>query len=167
MAAVSAAALDACRAALGAEGASVLTKWPNDLVVEHARVSGKLAGLLAELVAGEPAAVIVGLGLNIKAVPEVPGAVSLRELGGRTGRDELLAGIITRLRPYLDEPDRALAAVKAASSTLGRAVRVNRIGAADIDGVATGIDSEGRLVVVAGDVEHRIETGDVIHLRPA
>ena len=80
---------------------SIATKWPNDLVVEEGPAPGKLAGMLAELVSGDPDSVIIGLGLNLEPVPAQAGATSIRECGGSTDRDELLAAIIDGLSDRL------------------------------------------------------------------
>ena len=53
-----------------------------------------------------------------------------------------------------------------ALSTLGRTVRVERADGV-LEGVATDIEPDGRLVVVdACAVTHRLAAGDVVHLRP-
>lgn len=56
-------------------------KWPNDLWVLSPKCSGKLAGILAEVIHGSYA--IIGIGLNVYQrdfPPELP-AVSLRQTG--------------------------------------------------------------------------------------
>jgi len=76
-------------------------KWPNDVLAGGA----KLAGILAEQ-GGE--AIVVGVGLNVAATrdelpPPGPGALpptSLAVLGGRTGRETLLAAILAELEDW-------------------------------------------------------------------
>lgn len=60
----------------------VTLKWPNDLIVGTA----KLAGILLER---EGDAVIVGIGVNLAAAPQLPdrATVSLAGLGAKVGRD--------------------------------------------------------------------------------
>jgi BirA family biotin operon repressor/biotin-[acetyl-CoA-carboxylase] ligase len=55
---------------------------------------------------------------------------------------------------------------RAVCSTLGQAVRVELPGGAGVEGIATGVDDEGRLEVTddAGEVHH-FSAGDVVHLR--
>ena len=84
-AAVSAAALAAVSAVLAGTGVVVRSMWPNDLLIESPEASGKLVCVLSEFVDGDPAQV-VGLGRNIAAVPEVPGAVSLAAASGAVTR---------------------------------------------------------------------------------
>ena len=51
-------------------------------------------------------------------------------------------------------------------STIGREVRIERIDGAFVEGRAVDVDDDGRLVVLdTCAVTHRIEVGDVIHLR--
>ncbi len=163
--AVSAAALDAASAALRGGASTVRAKWPNDLLIESAAVSGKLAGVLSELVEGEPPVVVVGLGLNVAAAPAEAGAVSLAQAGSASTRDELLASIIDSVGGYLADPATARAQLRAASATIGRRVRVQRSDGTTLTGTAAGIDDAGRLILAGDAGEARIEAGDVFHLR--
>ena len=167
VACVSAAALEVAAGALRGVGARVSSKWPNDLLVESDRAEGKLAGVLAEIVIGDRPVVVVGLGLNIGAVPDVHGAVSLADAGASATRDEILAGLLEVLPSYLSDPARARGALRSASATIGRMVRVEQADGTSISGTARGIDETGRLLVVDGVGKHRIDAGDVVHLRHA
>ncbi len=164
-AAVSASALVAASGALAGSGAQVRAKWPNDLLLEAPGVSGKLAGVLSEIVEGDPPVVVVGLGLNLAAAPTEPGAVSLAQAGGRASRDRLLASLLDALAGYLPHPARARAELAAASATIGRPVRVELSDGTSVEGVARQIDASGRLVVASGGQDVRIDAGDVFHLR--
>ena len=164
-AAVSAAALSAAAAALADSAVEVRAKWPNDLLLEAPGVSGKLAGVLSEIVDGDPPVVVVGLGLNVASAPAEPGAVSLAQAGGEATRDQVLASLLDALSGYLAEPARARRELKAASATIGRAVRVELANGTSVEGIARDIDDTGRLVVAAGRHDLRIDAGDVFHLR--
>jgi BirA family biotin operon repressor/biotin-[acetyl-CoA-carboxylase] ligase len=76
-----------------ADGQRVEIKWPNDLYIG----TGKLAGILSEARWQDerPSWVAIGLGINVIAPPEVPGAVGLRE---GVHRAELLAAVVPALR---------------------------------------------------------------------
>lgn len=165
VAAVSAAALAAVSRTLGDRGAAVRTKWPNDLLIESGEVSGKLAGVLSEMVDGDPAVVVVGLGLNVAEAPGEPGAVSLAQAGSAATRDELLARMIDELPGRLADPRRSRADLRAASATIGRVVRVQRIDGASVVGTAVDIDASGRLVLAGDRGEVLIDSGDVLHSR--
>ena len=164
-AAVAAAALTAAARALGGSAGEVRAKWPNDLLLEAPGLSGKLAGLLSEIVDGEPPVVVVGLGLNVAAAPQEPGAVSLAQAGAGASRDEVLARLLDALGGYLADPARARADLKAASATIGRQVRVELADGSSVEGIARDIDAVGRLVVASGNQDVRIDAGDVFHLR--
>ncbi len=165
VAAVSAAALDAASGALPPGGAAVRAKWPNDLLIESGEASGKLAGVLAEIVDCDPPVVVVGLGLNLADAPAEPGAVSLAQAGSAVGRDELLARMIDELPGYLADPWKARVDLRAASATIGRMVRVQRTDGTSVVGTALDIDAAGRLILAGDCGEVRIDTGDVFHLR--
>ena len=165
VAAVSAAAMAAVSRTLPDGGAAVRSKWPNDLLIESGEVSGKLAGVLSEIVDCDPAVVVVGLGLNIAEAPGEPGAVSLAQAGGVVTRDGLLAWMIDQLPGYLADPRRARADLRAASATIGRVVRVQRTDGTSVVGTAVDIDAAGRLVLASDGDEVLIDTGDVFHLR--
>ena len=165
-AAVSAAALAVASGTLGDGGAAVRAKWPNDLLIDSPEVSGKLAGVLSEIVDGDPPVVVVGLGLNLAAAPAEPGAVSLASAGGAVTRDEMLALLIDELPGYLADPAKARADLRAASATVGRPVRVQRTDGTSVVGTAVDVDGRGRLVVAGDEGEVLIDAGDVFHLRP-
>ncbi len=165
VAAVAAAALAAVAQALPAGGAAVRSKWPNDLLIESDAVSGKLAGVLSELVDGDPPVVVVGLGLNLAEAPAEPGAVALAQVAGAATRDELLGWIIDELPGGLADPRKARADLRAGSATLGRTVRVQRTDGTAVVGTAIDIDAAGRLIVAGDGGEVLIDTGDVFHLR--
>ena len=166
VAAVSAAALAATEGVLGGSPASVRTKWPNDLVIESAGVHGKLAGVLSEIVVGGSPAVVVGLGLNLRPVPGAPSSASLAEAGAAVARDDLLFRLLQFLTGFLADPSGARSVLRASSATVGRIVRVALADGGSVTGTARDIDGQGRLVLAAEGVEHSIDAGDVVHLRP-
>ncbi len=135
------AAAQACQAVTGLP---VVVKWPNDLLSGDGR---KLGGILTELVDG---AAVVGLGVNLHWSP--PGAACL---GPRAERDALLAAWLDAL----DRPGDVLVRYRELCSTLGRRVRVDLPGST-VEGVATAVDGEGRLVVDG----RAIAAGDVVHV---
>ncbi|WP_309708161.1 biotin--[acetyl-CoA-carboxylase] ligase [Pseudolysinimonas sp.] len=145
-------------------GERVALKWPNDVLVDGA----KICGILAELT---PAGVIVGAGLNTamseRELP-VPTATSLQIEGvAPTAADAVVAGYLTALRGHLARtPDQLRERVTARLSTRGRTVRVDLPDGSVLSGTATGIDTEGRLVVdIAGREEVAVAAGDVVHVR--
>ena len=138
-------------------------KWPNDVQVDGLKVSG----LLAELVPGS--GVVIGAGLNLTMAAEelpTPVSTSLTLVGADPEGlvDRALAAYLGELRALYGAwgaggDIRAL--VAAECSTLGRSVRVELPGGDDLFGTATGLDTEGRLIVDGRPVA----AGDVTHLR--
>ena len=155
-------------------------KWPNDVLVGEA----KLSGILAEAVGD---AVIVGVGINVSAAPpELPQKAlpptSLRALGAASlAREPLLTEILTEFeRWYLawreagGDPDRCglRAEYTRLSATIGRRLQVEMPGGQLLSGLAVGVDEDGRLVVrvdsesATGEApEFPVAAGDVVHLR--
>jgi BirA family transcriptional regulator, biotin operon repressor / biotin---[acetyl-CoA-carboxylase] ligase len=167
-----AAGLAACDGVEAAAGFRPRLKWPNDLVVDDR----KLAGLLSEATgAGEPA-VILGLGVNVgpAAYPKelAADAVSCEEVASRpVDRSALLVGFLRGLESRYatvlgGKRDDTLAAYRADSATLGRRVRVELTAGDALEGAASGLADDGRLVVTDDKgSEHLINVGDVKHLR--
>jgi BirA family transcriptional regulator, biotin operon repressor / biotin---[acetyl-CoA-carboxylase] ligase len=160
-----------------ATGLDAQLKWPNDVLVGTA----KLAGILAEA-AGE--AVVVGIGLNVSTEPAdlpPPGpgglpATSLAIEGApTTDRAALLAAILAGLeRRYRawsrvsGDAERAglRAEYTSLCATLGRRVRVELPGGRELDGLAAGVDTDGRLLVsIPPDADLPVAAGDIVHLR--
>ncbi len=186
---------------VGAMGLPAAVKWPNDVVVEDellgqegtgassgGRASGKLAGILAELVTGERPAVVVGLGLNVAwppASPEPggttgsgfpPGATSLARAGVEADRWWVFVDVLSAFDRQLatlerpDGPERLREDHLAVSATVGTRVRVETPGGVLV-GEAVDLTPDGALVVVPdGDggqpgVPVEVRAGDVTHLR--
>jgi BirA family biotin operon repressor/biotin-[acetyl-CoA-carboxylase] ligase len=145
-------------------GIEAVLKWPNDVLLppeEH-----KVAGILAEVADG---AVVIGIGLNISLrEEELPDerATSLAIAGATSlDRETLLKAHLRALsRGYAawrQDPMSAAPLYRALCSTLGRRVSVQLPGGEHVEGTATDIDDEGRLIV-----DGRVfAAGDVIHLR--
>jgi BirA family transcriptional regulator, biotin operon repressor / biotin---[acetyl-CoA-carboxylase] ligase len=169
-------------------GLAPVLKWPNDVLVPRdgrpGSEPGKVAGLLAEVVRTEPAsgsgqAVVLGLGLNVSQDAEelpVPTATSLKLAGSAiTDRDTVLRAVLRALSDrYRDwtavdgDPRAGLAAVyRERCSTIGRLVRVQLPDGTTVEGLADGVDDEGRLLLRAGgdDVVRALSAGDVVHIR--
>ena len=75
-------ALERALATASGASAQMLLKWPNDVLVDGA----KLAGILLER---QGDAVVVGIGVNLASAPHVPDrpTVALAQLGHRVARD--------------------------------------------------------------------------------
>jgi BirA family biotin operon repressor/biotin-[acetyl-CoA-carboxylase] ligase len=133
----------------------VQLKWPNDVLLN----GRKLAGILIEL-SGDalgPAAVVIGIGLNLDSPGEVDQPVaSLAEAGIRLGRNQLLAALLSELAVVLDTFNReGFAAFRddwmRCSSHENAPVRLSFSHAEPVDGIARGVAENGALQVETAD----------------
>ena len=150
------------RALHDAGASNVRLKWPNDLVVDDA----KLAGLLIEA-RGEAVAIGIGLNLAVDAVPGVEQPwTDLRRAGvADVARPRILGVVLRALLPALAEFEREGFAAFAEDWTrfdalAGRPVRV-LAGERVEDGVAIGIDAGGGLRVRHADGDRVHYAGEV------
>lgn len=156
-------------AQLTGHGGSAELKWPNDVLVDGA----KICGILAEAVPGTFDTVVVGAGVNTRmsrADLPVTTATSFQAIGAECDDDRLLADYLGHLRDTLA----ALASGDAAGvhrdveklcATLGREVTVSLPDGTTLAGRAERLDDDGRLVVTAGTIETVVAAGDVVHVR--
>jgi BirA family biotin operon repressor/biotin-[acetyl-CoA-carboxylase] ligase len=149
--------LAAVEAARATAGVRATLKWPNDLLVDGA----KLAGILAQASTSVKGPfVVVGLGLNVGWSPQ--GAA---RLGDATTPRAVLAAV---LEAYDALPADITDLYTQHLGTIGQLVRIELPGEQVLVGRAIGVEPDGRLVVLDDcAVSHRIDTGDVIHLRTA
>jgi BirA family biotin operon repressor/biotin-[acetyl-CoA-carboxylase] ligase len=130
-------------------------KWPNDLLLDDR----KLAGVLAQstFVDGRQA-VVVGIGVNVGWAP--PDAA---RLGDEIDPLRVLAALLTAF----DELPAVIAGeYRSRLDTLGRSVRVE-LADGVLEGRAVDVEPDGRLLVLDEcGITHRVDTGDVVHLRP-
>jgi BirA family transcriptional regulator, biotin operon repressor / biotin---[acetyl-CoA-carboxylase] ligase len=167
-AAVALAAADACRDVAGVDAR---LKWPNDVLVGESKVAGVLAE--ADFGSGPPAAIVVGLGLNVGwPGPPGAGATSLEEVrGSALDPDDVLVGVLDSLTSRADLLDDADGRADLAEeqrrrcATLGTRVRVT-LADDEVTGTAREIDDAGQLVVDTSDGRRTVAAGDVVHLRP-
>lgn len=158
-------------------GVKAALKWPNDVLVSGEERDGKLAGILAEADFSDPAhpGVVVGMGLNVSQTRDelpVETATSLRTEGAlEVDRGVLLAAVLKGFEERYtawagaggDAEVSGLAAeYRDVCVTLGRRVRVHLPGDGLLEGVATGVDAQARLLVGA----RALSAGDVVHVRP-
>ena len=167
-------------------------KWPNDLWLmppEGSTAEGrKLGGLLIETVpAGEMRLAVVGVGLNVLALPlsqaqAGSGFACLQEIDPEASAPQVLARIVLPLVEAMQRFERegfaAFADRFAARDVLrGRAVHAGAAGGYEalqravsgIDGVAEGVSGTGALRVrVADNGLREVMSGEVsVRLRPA
>jgi BirA family biotin operon repressor/biotin-[acetyl-CoA-carboxylase] ligase len=145
-------------------------KWPNDVLVNGA----KLGGILVERV---DSAAVVGIGLNVslrESELPVPGATSVALAGGVADREVLAKEVLRALARRYEEWTRAdgaasaiLPAYREICATIGSMVTVHLPGGDQVNGLATAVDDTGRLVVATSTGQTAVAAGDVVHVRTA
>lgn len=137
-------------------------KWPNDLMIGGA----KLAGILLEGAAGW---VVVGIGVNLAAAPEVEGrqTIALSAFGPAPGRDDFAAALARQFALELDrwrsfglEP--LVKRWLAAGHPLGTPLLVGEPGEEPLRGTFAGLAPDGALQLRLADGTARvIHAGEV------
>lgn len=143
--------------------ADLSLKWPNDLMLGGA----KLAGILLER---EGDAIVVGIGVNLAAAPELPDrrTVALSAYGPAPDRDIFAAALaasfdreLERWRTYGLEP--LVRRWESVAHAHGTSLRVHPPGEEPIDGAFAGLTEAGALRLrLAGGEERVIHAGDVM-----
>lgn len=145
----------------------VALKWPNDALLDGAKLAGIL--LEAEAMPGGGLAVVIGIGVNVVAAPaDLPyPATALADHGVRVGAEALferLSGAWVELHRLWNEArglKPILAAWQGRAAGIGLPVRV-ALGGETIDGIFETIDAEGCLVLRdAAGARRKIAAGDV------
>ena len=141
--------------ALQSMGVNCTLKWPNDILVNGA----KICGILAEI-SGEPdhtEYAIVGIGINVRSHPDLSdyAATSLDQHIVPPQRAEILAAVLHQIsRAYLDfVAGKTLAILnrwESMSATIDREV-VAHTASGDVRGTAVGLDPKGALLLRTTD----------------
>lgn len=149
-------------------------KWPNDVLVDGA----KICGILAEGVPGSRDLLVVGSGVNTHMTSDdlpVRTATSFAALGVAVDEDALLSTYLHALSEQIaalaEARGDAVAAglrgeVEALCVTLGREVRALLPDGSEVRGIARRLAGDGSLVIepLVGQ-EMVIAAGDIVHLR--
>ncbi|NMM84139.1 biotin--[acetyl-CoA-carboxylase] ligase [Rhodococcus sp. SRB_17] len=153
-------------------------KWPNDVLIGDKKV----AGILAEVARTTPdPAVVVGVGLNVSLGENelpVPTATSLLLENAETiDRDTLVRAIARELAAQFRGWEKSgwdtavlAAEYRQRCGTLGKRVRAVLPGDKELFGIATDIDTSGRVVIEiedGGGETFAVAAGDITHLRAA
>ncbi|MHB9286326.1 biotin--[acetyl-CoA-carboxylase] ligase [Halobacteriales archaeon Cl-PHB] len=162
-----AAAVAVARAAREA-GVEAEIKWPNDVLVDGAKLTGILTEMEGE--ADRVSWLVVGIGVNANvdraALPEDVDATSLRlEVGEDVDRRLFTQRLLEAFDTLRGDPDAVLPAWRDLSVTLGQDVRVETPGGV-VTGTAVDVSDPGTLVVETDDGRVDVSAGDCDHLRP-
>lgn len=159
-------------------GLRIQLKWPNDLLVDDRKLGGILVELSAE--SHGPCFVVIGIGINVTAAPELPptssgsslGAVDLAAAlhGAAPSRNRLAAGLIDALAELLAGfGERGFAPYHAAFGEAdylaGRRIVAEGV-RGGTEGRAIGVGADGALLVDTVDGVRRVVAGEV-SVRPS
>jgi len=138
-------------------------KWPNDLLLNDAKV----AGILLEAANG---VVIAGIGVNLHSAPDVPGrkVAALSDLGVEIGRDGFAQALTVSFDLELQRWRTAglaplLRRWQSAAHPMGTRLTVLPPGEEALEGRFAGLSQEGNLLLALDDGSQRtIHAGDVM-----
>ena len=147
-------------------------KWPNDLLVDGAKTAGIL--LEAEALGEEPAALVLGIGVNLASHPEglAYPATSILAAGGKTSVEDLLQALALRLEHWYGLWRRAgFTPVRERwlefAAGLGAPIEV-RLESTTLKGRFAALDPSGALELELAEGGRRLVTaGDVFYPPPA
>lgn len=156
---------------LGATG--IALKWPNDILLDGA----KLGGILTELGGGPSGAMsaVIGIGLNLRlagaAQVDVPIAALEQGLAVLPDRSALLGRLLAQLAAMLEAfAQRGFVAFREdwqrRNAYAGCMVRVAADPGLTREGICLGVDADGALLIEDDGMPVRVLSGDVT-LRPA
>jgi BirA family transcriptional regulator, biotin operon repressor / biotin---[acetyl-CoA-carboxylase] ligase len=138
-------------------------KWPNDVLINGA----KLAGILIEKTAAN---LLVGVGLNIVASPQLPDGRTATHLQAHTTAamtaQSFLPQFLTALEPFIINPMPAKNILQNwqshATHTLNSPMSVHNPQGQKLHGTFAGLDSWGRLQLSVGNQIIILSSADII-----
>ena len=165
------AAVDAVERAAGVRS---WLKWPNDLFLEES----KLGGILCETAGGM---ILIGLGVNVGCVPEIPGAdpaaptpvALMNALGRSSGEWRGMVDVVSRVfddcmareeAVLMHRPACAIASWKRRTQMMGRGISVIT-SEGSFEATACDLDATGGLVVELESGLHQVVTSAEVSIR--
>jgi BirA family biotin operon repressor/biotin-[acetyl-CoA-carboxylase] ligase len=148
--------------ALGALGAAPRLKWPNDILIEDAKLGGILIDAVPE--GGRIAWAVIGIGLNLAYAPGIPGraTTSLAAHGMVMAPRAMADAILGRLDIWLAASPAAIrAAWLSHGHPAGTALEVSA-GGATRSGLFSGLSEDGALLLDTPAGQERINTGEIM-----
>lgn len=149
-------------------GAQVRLKWPNDLLCEHAKLGGVLIEIATERGAG---VMVIGVGLNVRLPEPVKAAIDqpvtdLHALGVSVDRSSILGLCLRHVHEALTQFEqegfvRLRQEWSAHAAYLGDAVTLRQSHGPADDGIMTGIDEDGALLLTTPQGSKKIYSGDI------
>jgi BirA family transcriptional regulator, biotin operon repressor / biotin---[acetyl-CoA-carboxylase] ligase len=145
--------------------ARVVLKWPNDCLVDGA----KIAGILCEVLNQDPLTVAIGCGINVTHAPLALAypATCLAALGSSASRDEVFAGyslaLSNRMSTWNNGAGFSMIRQAWLTYALGVGERVSMtVGQDTLQGVLEGLADDGALLLKLSDRSTRVfHAGDL------
>ena len=149
-------------------------KWPNDILIDGKKVSGLLTEMSAE--PDRIRHIVLGIGVNVnrdvrELAPDVRRTATTlaAAAGAPVDRTSFAKALLARLdhwyQRFLKNEAEVIEAWKELNVTLGSRVAVTGAGA-KLEGLARGVDAEGRLIIKLDDGTLRqVSAGDVTILK--
>jgi BirA family biotin operon repressor/biotin-[acetyl-CoA-carboxylase] ligase len=158
--------------ALGVSQAAL--KWPNDIVVDGA----KLGGILVETRAfGRAIKAVIGIGINLRGASELEArfrrrVTALEQFIDVESKERIAQAIVRELLKALEAFEaRGLQAVRDEWESLhadaGKRLRVRLADGRSLSGIATGLAEDGGLRLHTRSGVHAVRSGRVLSSRPA
>jgi len=145
-------------------GADVELKWPNDLLLGGAKISGILLESAARAEGGLDW-VVAGIGVNVESQPDVPGATCLRAAGHDITVAALLEAFVPNLVELLDIWERdGFGPIRVIWAGLALALDTEltvKLPDGEKAGTFSGIDDGGNLMLTTPAGTEHIAVGDV------
>lgn len=163
-------ALGEALAELGPDDLDLALKWPNDILINEAKVAGILLENAASVGNSLPF-IVIGTGVNIRSAPmEAAYPVTCLDAAGFPALSPLdvLAAYVSRLEIWLDRWKMGGFAVvrdawRAKAFRLGGPIRL-RLEREEINGVFVDLDEGGALLIKEADGRLReVRAGDVVY----
>jgi BirA family biotin operon repressor/biotin-[acetyl-CoA-carboxylase] ligase len=135
-------------------------KWPNDVLVGERKLAGILVERVERSSGAEDLPVPTATSLLLEGASTTDRTVVLREVL------RSIEALFLQWQADLGDPTRGLVdSYVRRCCTLGREVRVDLPAGEQVTGVATGIDTDGRLEVRTPHGARILGAGDVVHVR--
>jgi BirA family transcriptional regulator, biotin operon repressor / biotin---[acetyl-CoA-carboxylase] ligase len=139
----------------------VRIKWPNDIFADGKKVAGIL--IEAQLRGDVLGSIVVGIGVNVATkvfTAELDQRATSLALLGVAGdaldRDALAAEIVVELTKAVSRYERGALESFAPELAARDALRGRRVRVLDVEGVADGIEADGRIALVLADGQRKL-----------
>ena len=155
---------------LAEHGIAVQLKWPNDVLADGSKLAGILIETAVDRQPGARLWAVIGIGINLTAnvalAARIGQPVAALPDAHAIDRDTLLAALLGQLCLTLQEFEEVgFTAFAARWNALhlhrGQPVRIIDQGQSVVEGIAIGVDAQGRLLLDTPDGRRSIVAGDV------